>query len=263
MNTPLVEAALVVFREGLEAALMLGTLAAYLFRSGAREKLRALWLGAACGGGATVAAFALISSESIAADPRLHIALTLGSALLMIYLSGWIWLLRTDTGLRTFFKQRAGRAVESRTGIAIFLVAGIAIFREGAETVLFLRVIAMSSGNTPETMIVGPVVGVTCLIIAFIGVHAFSGKIPLRLLFLVTSACLFLLGIKFIGEGLALMQRAHLLPETPIDHAHLLREIGLNASWEAIIVQTMIVALALTGLITVREVKPDKVNDAR
>lgn len=263
MPTPFVEAALVAFREGLEAALMLATLTAYLLRSNGRHKLRALASGAAAGAVAALAFGILFDAGSIGADPLLQGLLTLGSALLMTYVSGGMWIQRAGFGLQKFIKEQASQAVESKTGLAILMVALLAVFREGAEVALFLRMIAASSGDAVNALVAGPAAGFALLVIVFAALQSFSRRISMRALFLFTSASLFILGVKFVGESFALLQQAGVLSATPISHSATMREIGLNPSWEAVLAQTMVVALALTGLVSFKRSTVEASRDTR
>jgi high-affinity iron transporter len=143
------------------------------------------------------------------------------------------------------------------------MVALLAVFREGAEVALFLRMIAASSGDAVNALVAGPAAGFALLVIVFAALQIFSRRISMRALFLFTSASLFILGVKFVGESFALLQQAGVLSATPISHSATMREIGLNPSWEAVLAQTMVVALALTGLVSFKRSTVEASRDTR
>src|SRR5262245_20907719 len=96
MTAAFVQAAAILLREGLEALLVLAALAAYLDKSGARDRLPALYIGAMLAVGASfVAAFLFEVFNNGAHSDVLEGVVILTAAALMLYVSGWL-LLRQD-----------------------------------------------------------------------------------------------------------------------------------------------------------------------
>lgn len=242
------EAAVVVFREGLEAVLMLAALSTFLTRMSASERKPLLLVGAVLG---VMVAFglgyALEGLSSLSNSPSMDAALVLISAGLMIYLSGWLWMRRSASWWQQFMQRRADDAIFSKTGIAIGVLAFLIALREGSETVIFLRMIARPGGGVTIAIFSGILVGLAILGVVFYLLRFYSERTSLRVLFVVTSFWLFLFALKFSGEGVEILQGADLISRSTVPNAAFLDWLGLNPTWEAVVLQLAIIAVAMTG----------------
>jgi high-affinity iron transporter len=72
-------------------------------------------------------------------------------------------------------------------------------------------------------------------------------RIPLRPLFIITSAFLFAMGIKFIGEAVQEFQEQALISVTEVKGSNFLSAIGLNPSVEALSIQLLVILVALAS----------------
>ena len=71
----------------------------------------------------------------------------LAAAALMLYVSGWLLLRQDPKAWQRYLKIKADAALARRTGLAVGALAFLAVFREGAETVLFVYALAKTSGG--------------------------------------------------------------------------------------------------------------------
>jgi high-affinity iron transporter len=127
-------------------------------------------------------------------------------------------------------------------------LAFLAVLREGGETVLFLHVLAKSSGGWTASLIGG--IAAACIGLAFLCWIIVTGtrRLPLRAVFVGTSAFLFLMGLKFVGEGLQEFQEQALVPYDVAPGADWLSMLGLNPTWEALGLQAIVVLLAIAAM---------------
>jgi len=140
------------------------------------------------------------------------------------------------------------KALVSRSGYVVALLAFLAVLREGGETVLFLHVLAKTNGGWTAPLVSGIVTAFAILAVLFWVIVYTTRRLPLRAVFLVTSLFLFLMGLKFIGEGLQEFQEQALVPNDMAPGAGWLTALGLNPTWEALGAQLAVVAVALLGL---------------
>jgi high-affinity iron transporter len=205
--------AIIVFREVLEAALVVGIVLA----ASRGVPRRGWWAagGVAAGvlGAALVAGFAdAISAAVNGIGQELFDAAILFTAVAML---GWhnIWMSRHGRELAAA-AGTIGKAVlsGSRPLYALALVAGVAVLREGSEIVLFLYGIAIGTGVGGLAMLMGGVLGLAAG--AAIGTAVYFGllAIPLRRLFTVTSWLILLLAAGMASQGAAFLVQADLLP---------------------------------------------------
>ena len=253
MSTTFVEAASMLFREGLEAILVLAALAAYLTKSGAQDRLAALWTGAGLAVVASIAgAWVFERFYGGAHNDVMEGAIVLFAALLMFYVSGWLFVRQDPRAWQAYLKEHTDRAVASKTIWAVGLLAFLAVVREGAETILFVHALAKSSGGWTLPLIAGLILAAVLLGVLFVVIRSTSHRLPLRAVFLVTSSFLFLMGLKFVGEGLKEFQEQAIIPFDVAPGSNVLQAMGLNPTWEALGVQVVIIAAALAGMVWMR-----------
>ena len=244
------QAAFIMFREGAEALLVIAALAAYLARVGAAEKARVLYWGAGLAIVASIAlAFVLQTFLGGGHNDLVEGATMLLAAVVLIYVSGWLFARRDAHAWQGYLKSQVDNAVEGANGLlALGLVAFLAVFREGAETVLFLQALAGGSEDALAAVGVGVAAGAAGLALLFVAVRSLALRLPLKPFFTVTAALLYLLAVMFVGQGLMEFQELAWLPFTPAAVPGWLDSIGVGASWEAIGLQVGLLVMVPLAL---------------
>ena len=205
--------AIIVFREVLEASLVVGIVLA----ASRGVPQRGAWVAGGVLAGVLGAALVAGGAGAIAAavngiGQELFNAAILFTAVAML---GWhnIWMNRHGREMAST-AATLGRAVQGggRPLYALALVVGIAVLREGSEIVLFLYGIAIASGVGGLGMLTGGVLGLAGG--AAIGAVIYFGllAIPLKRLFAVTSWLILLLAAGMASQGAAFLMQANLLP---------------------------------------------------
>ncbi|MDE2577507.1 MAG: FTR1 family protein [Hyphomicrobiales bacterium] len=242
----------ILLREGVEAILVLAALGAFLKRAGASGAVRALSIGALAAIAASiVAAIVFQLAFNGAHDDRMEALVMAVAAALMLYMSGWMFLRQNPAAWKAELQKMASRALDAPRAWSIGAIAFLAVFREGAETALFLHALAMTSGGWSLALTLG-LVGAAALLAAFYyAMQWLALQLPLRPVFLVTSALLFVMGLRFIGGAMQELQEQALLPASAAPHADWLVAFGLNPTIEALAVQILIAAGALAGALLV------------
>ena len=259
MTSSFFEAATILLREGLEALLVLAALAAYLTKVGAQNRLSALYTGAGTAVLASIgAAWVFERFYGGAHNDLLEGTVILVSACLMFYVSGWLFVKQDPRAWQVYLKTHTDRVVEGGTLYAVASLAFLAVFREGAETVLFLHALSKTAGGWGPGLIGGILAAAVILAGLFVVINKTTRKLPLRTVFLLTSGFLFLMGLKFLGQGLAEFQEQTWVSFHPAPAENLLRSIGLNPTWEAIGLQLAVLAVAIGGIVYAQAVKPAK-----
>lgn len=223
--------ALIVFREVLEAALVVSIVLAATKGVPRRGRWVSGGLAGGIVGAGLIAAFAdVISSWASGMGQEVFNAGVMFVAVVML---AWhsIWMGKHS---REMAQQLAsvGKAVAAGsrplTGLAI--VVGVAVLREGSEAVLFLYGIAAGDPGQTSQMIVGGLLG----IIGGVGLGAamYGGllQIPLKRLFGVTNGLIVLLAAGMASQGVGFLVSAGLLPawgDTVWDTSWLLKETSI------------------------------------
>ena len=204
---------LIVFREILEAGLIVGIVLA------ATEGVRArgLWItggvGAGIFGAALVAAFAGVLSQAFEGIGQE--IFTVGILCVAVLMLGWhtVWMARHGREMAAEMLA-AGKAVKGgeRSLLALAIVVAVAVLREGSEVVLFLYGIAVSSNEGPVPLLIGGVLGLGLgALLSFI-LYRGLVTLPMRHLFSVTNGLVALLAAGMAGQAAALLSRVDVIP---------------------------------------------------
>ena len=205
--------AIIVFREILEAALVVSIVLAAT-RGVTR---RGLWVSAGVAGGLLGAALVAWFAETIAAaasgmGQEIFNASVLFVAVIML---GWhnVWMSQHGRELASSLKN-VGAAVRGGTSpmYALAAVVGMAVLREGSELVLFLYGVAATAAGDASGMLGGALAGLGAG--AAIGTLLYLGllRIPSSLLFSVTGWMILLLAAGMAGQAAAFLVQADILP---------------------------------------------------
>ena len=205
--------AIIVFREVLEAALIVGiVMAASRGAAG-----RGLWVSGGIAAGVFGACGVAVFAEAIAAaaegmGQELFDAAILFAAVGML---GWhnVWMSRHGREMATH-ANRLGSEVRSgaRPLWALCFAVALAVLREGSEVVLFLYGIALGGNGGPLAMGAGGLIGLVLGVAAGTAIYWGLVSIPMRLLFTVTSWLVLLLAAGLASQGAAFLMQADLLP---------------------------------------------------
>ena len=209
----MLSAAIIVFREALEAALIIGIVAAATRDLRARNSWLLVGVGAGIGGSLVVALLTgQIAELAAGAGQEVFNAGILGLAASML---AWhnIWMARHGMELAGNAK-RLGRDVTagSREMSALAVVVALAILREGSETALFLYGLLAGGEESLATVLGGGAVGLLAGALAGFGLYAGFVRIPARLFFSATSALILLLAAAMASQAARFLVQADLLP---------------------------------------------------
>jgi high-affinity iron transporter len=253
MSSAFIQAAIILLREGLEAMLLIAALAGYLNKAGAAHRVAALYGGALAAIGASIIAawlFAVLNSG--AHSDIMEGIIILIAASLMLYVSGWLMVKQDPRGWQDYLAHQAGHALAQETAWAIGALAFLAVFREGAETVLFINALATTEGGWSAGLFAGLAMASAGLMVMFYFINLIAQKLPLRPLFIVTSAFLFAMAVKFIGEAVQEFQEQSMLPFTELKGVAWLGSLGLNPTLEALSAQLLVIVFALATYSVIR-----------
>ncbi len=231
---------LIVFREILEAGLIVGIVLAATRGIPARGAWVAGGIGAGVVGAGIVAIFAGALSEAFAGNGQeVFNASVLSVAVVML---GWhnLWMANHGREVARQIKTMGHEvSAGTRSLLAVAIVVTVAVLREGAEVVLFLYGIAASSKEGWATLLAGGALGIGCGALLSWLIYRGLLAIPVGRLFGVTSWLVALLAAGMAGQAAALLAKVDLIPSWGT-------EIW-NTSW--LIDESSIVGRALRALI--------------
>ncbi|OJW05344.1 MAG: hypothetical protein BGO39_33610 [Chloroflexi bacterium 54-19] len=241
------DATIILLREGLEALLVVVALLAFLKKSGNDTKQSWIWSGAVAGLGVSIAlglAIQMLFSSAINSSNREMIEGITGlvASVMLIYVSYWMHNKSSAVAWNRYIKQRSTAALAKGSLIGLAALSFLAIFREGAETVLFF--LGMGSGISAGDLILGLAIGAVLLGILGFLLVVVGVRIPMGPFFRVASILVFYLCFKFVGTGVHALQVGGVVPSTTATYLPENGFFGLFPTWETTLAQ---VALLLIG----------------
>jgi len=209
--------ALITLREGLEAALIVGIILAYLAKTDNRDKFAAVWLGAAL---AMVMSLIVGAGIFLSAGELRGMAEAMFEGTAMLTAAGVLtymifWMRRQAINIRAHLQAQVSTALQSGSLGALALLAFVAVGREGVETALFMFAAARTA--TPMTATAGGLLGL--LAASVLGYLLYRGtyRLNLRAFFNVTSILLLLFAAGLLAHGIHEFHEAGLIPPV-IEH---------------------------------------------
>ena len=255
----------ILFREGLEAVLLIAIVLGSLEAAKAANYRRPLAWGVAAAVAATAAVFALTTTV-ISLAPVDRELLEAGAALLAVgvlfMVSFWLVSRIEQRRWMEFMRSRVSVAVAAG-GAAAFVGLGFtAVFREGFETVLFYQALTLFAEGMLGWVAVGAAAAALALAGIAYAVFGLGRKLPIKPMLITGVSLLLLLSVAFVGNAVRSLQSIDVLPATPIegDWARLpifLAELtGIHPTVEGIATQAALLAVYVLGAAWVFGVRP-------
>ena len=223
--------AIIVFREVLEASIIIGILAAATRNiPGSRRWLVAGMLAGLVGSGVVAASTDAIGSLASGIGQEIFNAIVLGVAVLML---AWhnIWMSSHGAALAANARLVGSDIRDGNSECsALLVIVGLAVLREGSETVLFLYGIAASGDGGQSSMMFGGMVGMLLGIAVGYTLYAGLLRVPMRWFFAATGILVLLLAAGMASQAARFLIQADLLPSlaAPLwDTSAVLPESGL------------------------------------
>ena len=213
----MIAAALLAFREGLEAALILGIVLGVLRRIGRPDQEKVVWLGAGLAALASLAAGLGLYALGISLQGR---AEKIFEGLAMLLAAGvltWMifWMNRKGREIEAELEQDVRRAAHGEGRWALFSLAFLAVFREGIELALFLTAATFTA--TAAATLVGALVGLAAAVLAGWLIFATTTRLNVQMFFRVTSILLIFFAAGLVAHGVHELNEAGLIPSV-VEH---------------------------------------------
>ena len=207
----------IIFREGLEAVLVVAAILGYLEASRNNQYRGPILKGVAAAGAATVITF-ILATAVIQLAPLQRELIEAGTALLAVvmlfYVSFWLITRLEHRRWMEFVKAKVWTAATTGSALALVGVGFTAVYREGFETVLFFQALLSFAQGLTEWVVAGVLLGAVAL--GAVGWMIFKAgrRIPIKV-FLTTAVVLVMgLSVAFVGNAVRGFQEAALLPVT-------------------------------------------------
>ena len=196
----------IILREGLEAILIVGAIIAYLVKSGNRKGVKVVYIGSVF---AIFCSFVMagILNHLLSKSAEYHMSqeiiegiAALTAVVVLFWVSNWMISKAEGEAWSRYIKGKVEGSATQGNLFALGFTAWLAVFREGAEVILFYQ--PMLRENHPDMVWAGFGLGVLVLVFVFLAIRYLSIKLPLKPFFLGTSILMAAMSISFLGAGI-------------------------------------------------------------
>ncbi|MBZ7940130.1 MULTISPECIES: FTR1 family protein [Campylobacter] len=251
----------IIIREGLEALIIVVAIVSYLVQSGNKNRLNiaysALFTGIIL---SFITAFAVswIFKENAGQSRELIEGITMLIAVLLLFYVGF-WLLSNAQNKKwaSFIKQGAIDAISNNSAKTLWITVFLAVYREGAETVLFYQALLFDAKTSTDLSAIfgGLGLGILILIVLYFLLKAGAIRIPVKQFFYITSYIIFYMVFVFTGKGIAeLIEGKIILPSLiPINFEPILW-LGIYPYYETLIPQFIVLILLIIGILMTKQI---------
>jgi len=234
-------AAVIVFREGLEAVVILASLMSSLKRQAERRYRRPLWLGALGALLATVLTWLAARGVLLALaryGERLEAVVSLIAIAMLLLITNWFFHKLYWTDWITGFHVTKKRLISGEAGLWLGLVAlgFTSVYREGFETVLFLQALVLEGGTA--VVLTGVVLALAAVLLIGAITFRLQSNLPYKKMLIVTGVLIGGVLLMMVGNAVHTLQVVGWLP------IHLMASLelpfwlgtwfGLYATWEGV-----------------------------
>ncbi|MBP3730614.1 MAG: FTR1 family iron permease, partial [Mailhella sp.] len=203
---------IILVREGVEAMLVVAAIAAYLVRSG-NGALNKIVYGSSILAIIVSAALAyalqsfLSSGVFTGAQQEIMEGVTMLFAVVVLFcVSNWMISKAEAEAWKSYLNEKVASAVTKGSLWALGGAAFLAVFREGAETILFYQALLVESKGFMDMVWYGIAAAALCLVVLFVVIRYGTLKIPLRPFFIGTSILMYVMSVAFAGGGVKELQ---------------------------------------------------------
>lgn len=244
---------LIIVREGLEALLIVAAIVAYLVKNGHQDKLplirQSVYVALACSV-LTAVVFQLLFSNSGASREMLEGVTMLIAVVMLFCMSYWLLSKVEARHWKAYLEGKLSHALSSGSLIGLWLTSFLAVYREGAETVLFYYALVGDADSVTGyiSLLAGFLIGCVLLLIAYLIMRFSVVKLPLKPFFMFTGCFMYLMAFVFAGKGVLELIEGKLFEPTLLVGVPEVSWLGVYPYLETLIPQGVLVVAALLAL---------------
>ncbi|ANE46893.1 hypothetical protein SY83_12085 [Paenibacillus swuensis] len=248
----------ILFREGVEAILIVASLLALLKRSGHENKRKWIWSGAAAGIAVSVILALVLSvflSNMATGSSREFVEgiSSLIAVLFMVTVGAWLHGKSNVHNWNRFMERTIGASLAKGALWSLSITAFLTVMREGAETIIFY--IGMAPSIAVSDIMLGIGAAVVVLAVIAFAVKKLSARIPVRPFFRVAGLLMYYMAFKFLGVGIHALQVAGTLPAHATTAVPEIPSLGTYQSWEVLIPQGLVLLFIMVTILRVERSK--------
>ncbi len=255
----------IIFREGLESALIIGAILTYLEASRNAQYKKHVYLGILIAIIATIITWFIaqfIIDITGASKELIEAIAAISAVAVLFWVSFWILNKVETKKWIEFVKAKVWQATTTGSVMVFAMLSFFTVYREGFETVLFYQAMFSFAENMEIFVLLGLVLGLTVIISIVFMIRKLGKKLPLRVLFGLTMAIGAYMSIAFIGNAVREFQEVDYIPTThlfgiiPRLEINLAAMTGIHPTLETTIAQIILLSIYSAGALYILVIQP-------
>jgi high-affinity iron transporter len=260
---------LILLREGFEAILIVGAIIAYLRKSGNENNLGTVYKGSLIGIlasivmaliliGLTKFGFESGQGQEVVEGVTMFIAVAV-----LFYTSNWMISKAESKAWANYLKGKIQASVDKKSMFSLAFTCFLAVFREGAEVILFYQAMfAGSDGSgTISAVILGIVLAIVLLVFVYKAIIITGKKLPLKPFFYATSILMFVMVVSFVGGGISEFVDAGWISPKVIEGIPTISILGIFPYVETLAAQVIALVVVVASLVIGKAISKRKNED--
>ncbi|MFL6487740.1 MAG: FTR1 family protein [Nitrososphaera sp.] len=255
----------IIFREGLESALIIGAILTYLEASRNIKFKKHVYYGILIAIGATAVTWFIaefIIDISGASRELIEAIAGISAVAVLFWVSFWVLNKIETKRWIEFVKAKVWKATATGSIMVFVMLSFFTVYREGFETVLFYQAMLSFAKYMEWYVIGGLVIGLAVIVATALLVRKLGKRLPLKVLFALTMGIGAYMSIAFIGNAvrefqeLGYISTTHLIGIVPRLDINLASMTGIHPTLETVIAQVTLLAVYAVGSLVILVILP-------
>ncbi|HFK4762089.1 TPA: FTR1 family protein [Citrobacter farmeri] len=248
---------MIIVREGLEALLIVAAIVAYMVKNNHQDKLpliRQSVIVALVASVVTAVIFQLLFTNSGASRELLEGITMLIAVVMLFFMSYWLLSRVEARHWKAWLEGKLSHSLSKGSLVGLWLTSFLAVYREGAETVLFYYALIGDANDVAGHMAIGAgfVIGCVVLLAAWLIMRYSVVRLPLKPFFMFTGSFMYLMAFVFAGKGVLELVEGKLFQPTLINGFPEISWLGIYPYVETLLPQAVLLLAALIALWVMR-----------
>ncbi|MGH3797012.1 MAG: FTR1 family iron permease [Pseudonocardiaceae bacterium] len=260
---------LIIFREGLEAVLLLTALLGYLEATKSTRYRKPIVWGVVLGLVATALTYLILRSVLAVLPVGREVleAVVAGVAVaVLLYVSFWLIARLEHRRWMEFLRSRVFNAVSVGSTMALVLVGFTAMYREGLETALLYQALVEFGAGLGEWILIGLAGGLVALVVVSYLIFKLGRRLPVKAFLAGAVVLLMATSVAFLGNAVRSLQTADLVGLTPVGLPRapifLSQALGYWPSMQTLVAQVVLLVVYLVGAFWLLVMRPRRAREA-
>jgi high-affinity iron transporter len=244
---------LIILREGFEAIIIVGAIIAYLVKSGNKKRTASVYWGSLIALVLSVGMAWILNALTSTASGRnqeiIEGATMLLAVAVLFYVSNWMVSKSEAEAWTNYIQGKVRNSISGGSMFSLAFAAFLAVFREGAETILFYQALLAGNQNYVNMVWLGFGIGSVGLVIIYLLIRVLSLRVPLKPFFLGTSVLLFVMSVAFTGSGIKELQEGNVIPVTMLPFSFTVDILGIYPTLQTLIPQVLLLGVTVVTFV--------------